>query len=69
MGNPEFEVHLLNQEGIEKAKSLANGFDALLDFVKERVPEGRYLSIVRTKLEEASFFAKKGIAVDPTNQQ
>lgn len=82
--NAEFEVHLLNDEGIKKAQELAEAFNELLNkviAVSERpgtsgsitLPRsainGRYMSLVRTKLEEASFFAKKAIAVLPENQR
>lgn len=69
MSNPEFEVHLLNEAGIAKAKSIANQFDSLLDALKDVIPASRELSIVKTKLEEASFFAKKGMANQPENQK
>lgn len=80
----EFEVHLLNDGGIGKAKELAGAFDELLTKVIEicerpgtsgsiTLPRnafnGRYLALVRTKLEEASFFAKKAMAVLPENQK
>jgi hypothetical protein len=67
--NKEFEVHILNESGIQKARDLAGLFDGLLDKVVELVPAGRELSIVRTKLEEACFFAKKGIANAAENQK
>lgn len=66
--NKEFEVVSLNKEGIKKAQFVSEEFDSLLSQILTVVPEGRYLSLVRTKLEEASFFAKKGIAQDSTNQ-
>ena len=65
----EFEVHLLNEGGIGKARVLANIFNEALTQILTIVPAGRELSIVRTKLEEASFFAKKGIANNPENQK
>jgi len=80
----EFEVHLLNDEGIAKAKALAVAFDELLTKIEKlslRPPEqggitlpghfinGREMAIVRTHLEIASFFAKKAMAVLPENQK
>jgi hypothetical protein len=67
--NPEFEVHILNEAGIEKAKAIAESFDELLTHLKGTLPQGRYLSLVSTKLEEASFFAKKAMASSPENQK
>lgn len=57
-----FQTHVLTDDGLTKARNLAQDFNALLDRVKEVVPDGRELAIVRTKLEEACFFAKKGLA-------
>ncbi len=73
----EFEVHILNDGGIEKAKRLAELFDNLLTEVETMclVPgqgagsNARQMAIVRTKLEEASFFSKKAMAVLPENQR
>ena len=67
--NAEFEVHLLNEAGIEKAKLIALAFDTLLETLKELCPDGREFSITRTKLEEASFFAKKSMAKSKQNQK
>ena len=66
----EFEVHVLNPRGIEKAVEVAQIFDFTLTKLLELCPTpSRELSIVRTKLEEASFFAKKAVASDPANQK
>jgi hypothetical protein len=59
---PEFAVHMLNQEGKEKAAKIAIAFHNLLEEISSICPEGREMSIVKTKLEEASFFAKKAMA-------
>lgn len=67
--NKEFTAHLLNDTGISKAKELATKFDELLEYLKTVCPEGREFSIAKTKLEEASFFAKKSVACDPVNQK
>jgi hypothetical protein len=65
----EFEVHLLNDKGIGRAKTVAADFDNLLTNLEVYIPQGREFSIVKTKLEEAAFFAKKAIANDKINQQ
>lgn len=62
--NKEFEVHILTTTGIEKAKELANIFDDLLTrLTGDYCPNNREFSIVKTKLEEACFFAKKSMAL------
>lgn len=65
----EFSVHLLNHAGLEKARILAQNFSDLLDDVEAHVPPGRERALVITKLQEACFFAKRGVALDPANQQ
>jgi hypothetical protein len=77
MPNKEFQVHILNVQGIEKAKALAARFDTLLDELigangfkaLASSNPSRELSLVRTYLELASFFAKKAMASDAENQQ
>lgn len=64
----EFAVHRLNPQGLERAETLARAFGVLLDCVEVLVPPGRERALVVTKLQEASFFAKRGIAVLPENQ-
>lgn len=65
----EFQVHLLNDAGIAKANALAEVFSATLDTIEKLVPAGRERSLVITKLQEASYWAKRGIAIDPANQK
>jgi hypothetical protein len=66
----EFGVHLLNPEGISKAQKIAtilsNTLDALEDLCGK---DGREMAVVRTKMEEAGFFAKKAMACRSENQQ
>jgi len=57
-----FEVFKLNAVGLEKAKLMADDFEILANQIKLVVPECRELSIAMTKLEEACFFAKRGLA-------
>ncbi len=64
----EFRVHLLNQDGLDKAGFIAQAFDRLLNELDELIPAGRERSLVVTKLQEANFFAKRAIAVQPENQ-
>lgn len=59
----EFKFHKLNREGVQKATLIADEFTKFLDALESICGnDGRYMAIVRTKLEEASFFAKKAIA-------
>jgi hypothetical protein len=69
MNNPEFDVHILNEDGIRKAQKIAETFDQALTSLIFLGVGGRYLSIVRTKMEEAAFFAKKGMAIQKENQK
>jgi len=65
-----FQVHLLNDAGIEKAKKLQQLFTNFLhELIDLNGSEGREMAIVFTKLEEASFFAKKAMAMKKENQQ
>lgn len=65
---PEFTVHLLNAAGLDKARALGESFSRLLTEVEEMIPPGRERALVTTKLQEAAFWAKRGMAIDVTNQ-
>ncbi len=66
----EFTVHMLNEEGKIKAGKIAAAFDDCLTALEQVCAvASREFSIVKTKLEEASFFAKKSMANDHTNCQ
>ena len=67
--NHEFAVHRLNDEGMKKAKLIAESFDGLAKTLSIICIDGRELSICKTKLEEACFFAKKAMAIDLRNQE
>lgn len=67
--NPEFAVHMLNDEGQKKAHQIQGSFDFLLNSLSILCMPGREFSIVKTKLEEACFFAKKAMAIHLDNQQ
>jgi len=67
--NALFQVHMLNEQGKNKARAIASAFDRLVDTLLTCCPEGREFSIVKTKLEEACFYAKKAMANDGSNQE
>jgi hypothetical protein len=64
-----FRAHKLNSQGLELARLIGEDFARLLRSISEAIPLGRELSLVKTKLEEACFFAKKGMANLPENQE
>lgn len=66
---PEFQVHMLSERGTQKAAGIAERFSRLLDDIENYGVTGRNLALVKTKLEEACFVAKRGIAELPENQE
>jgi len=62
-----FKVHMLNDQGKEKANFIAESFDGFVIYLSKLCPESREFSIVKTKLEEACFFAKKAMAQQTEN--
>ncbi len=69
MINPLFGYVKLNAAGREKAENVARYFTNLLEEIEAIIPKGQELSIVRTKLEEASFYAKKALVNDEANHR
>lgn len=67
--NEIFSVHMLNDDGKKKAVAMAEDFSELLARVEAVVPPGRELAIVKTHLQDACFYAKRGMAMKPENQQ
>lgn len=59
--NPLFSTTKLNEDGVAKATCIREGFNALLILLEDNLPVSREFSIVRTKLEEASFYAIKAL--------
>jgi hypothetical protein len=62
MPRQEFQIHLLNETGLAKANALGDILSDALDKIEAIVPAGRDRSLVITKLQEAGFFAKRGMA-------
>lgn len=65
---PEFQVHMLNDAGKAQATQIAEVLSEALNKLEAIVGSGRELAIVKTKLEEACFFAKRGMASKPENR-
>jgi hypothetical protein len=68
----EFQPHLLNALGLEKADMIAEEFSNLLNRLETAVGQqdnAREVAIVKTKLQEACFYAKRAMAVNPLHQQ
>ena len=60
--HPLFESRKLNTAGVSAAHKVEELFSDLLHTLQDVLPEGREFSIVKTKLEEASFYAKKALS-------
>lgn len=65
----EFAVHKLNQAGLTAAADIGEIFSRAVIELETLVPPGREMAIVMTKLQEACFFAKRGIAINPAFQE
>ena len=62
MIDPLFSSTLYSRAGLEKHKIISEEFTRLLHSVEELLPGGsRELSIIKAKLEEAAFYAKKAL--------
>lgn len=66
--NTEFAVQRLNADGMAKTQQIAEIFNDALNKLTLLCPASREMSLVRTKLEEASFFAKKAMCNNASNQ-
>lgn len=70
-GEKLFAVYTLNDAGKENAQDIQRVFNHFLDALTETVEPrnicAREWALVKTKLEEASFFAKKAMAMLPEN--
>ena len=60
--DPLFNYTAMSEAGKEKSVIIAEKFTTLLRDLEEILPGGsREISILKTKLEEASFYAKKAL--------
>jgi hypothetical protein len=60
--NPLFSSVKLNENGLDAVKSIRIAFTKLMDILEDVLPgNSREISIIKTKLEEASFYAVKAV--------
>lgn len=70
MVRSNFRAHAVNAHGLSQARKLAELFSEMLSSIEEiSGTEGREITIIRTKLEEACFFAMRAMASQASNQQ
>jgi hypothetical protein len=63
-----FRFTKLNGEGLHKAQTIADIFATCLNALERECPESREFSIVKTKLQEACFFAMTAMTSLSENQ-
>lgn len=67
-----FGFHKLNPLGQEKAKKIADLYENLLKKLEKEIGDGKHgreAALMRTKLEESCFYAKKSMASLVSNQE
>lgn len=64
----EFNVHILNPEGIAAARAVAEVFSEALTKLDALGLGGRERALVVTNLQQAGFWAKRGVATQPQYQ-
>jgi hypothetical protein len=65
----EFAVHLLNEEGLTGARKLGEILTETLDRIEAINKQPcREMSLVKTHLQDAGFWAKRALAVNPEMQ-
>jgi hypothetical protein len=72
--NEPFKFYALNEKGIYAVDAITQGFDLLLkglyNIIETQNNTGaREMALMRTKLEEACFFAKRAVSIDPVYQK
>jgi hypothetical protein len=65
--DPLFKFQRLNNNGYALAGSVSKSFDRLLTRMRKKIKPCRELAIAEMHLEQACFFLKKAISVDPDN--
>jgi hypothetical protein len=65
--DPLFRFQRLNNNGHAVAGSVAKSFDRLVTRLRKKIKPCREVAIAEMHLEQACFFLKKAISVDPDN--
>jgi hypothetical protein len=66
----EFQAHDLNDAGIARTHDVAKLFSVFLNNLEAVTgADGRAMALVRTKLQEAKFFAVSAVAESKDNQK
>jgi hypothetical protein len=69
MSNPLFSSVELSEQGLIKVNNIRRYFTVLMDNLEYELPgNSREISIIRTKLEEASFYSVKAVRNYKENQ-
>ena len=63
----EFGLHNLTNEAAKECHDVGTLFSVFLDNLETVCPPGREFALVKTKLQEACYFAKKSIGLEPSN--
>ena len=64
-----FHSYGLSNRGVQCKRLIQGSFDELYSVLLNLIPAGRELSQVQTKLEEACFFAVRGMSLARCNQE
>lgn len=67
--HPLFDSHQLNNRGKTLTVRIAEEFTDILENLEQWCLEGRDLDIVRTKLQEAKFYAVRAMALKEEHQE
>lgn len=63
----EFKTTILNENGVAATTAIANIMGEALEKLERIVPKGREAALMVTNLQQASFWAKKAVAMAPGN--
>ena len=61
----EFKAHAISPNVLDLIERVRIAFSTMLDEIEKCVPPGRERALVITKLQEASMFAVRGVALTP----